>query len=126
MIFPVIGLPLLLWFPVCILCVGGDFYSKLPLPKERLFCDGDLPGGIYGDSERSWEIREGLKVVACGEWEPWCHWNFTDISDLCTIHGNPEGNYGGFVRYIALSPLTSIAATTGKLCPWRVADRQTH
>ncbi|MCJ1294580.1 hypothetical protein MMC34_006138 [Xylographa carneopallida] len=96
MIVSVLSVFLTLWFPACILCVGGDFYSNLPLPRERLFCDGDLPDGTYGDGDRSWQIREGLDLVACGEWEVWSRLNFTDISDLCTIHGNPEGNFGGF------------------------------
>ncbi|MCJ1403031.1 hypothetical protein MMC11_006253 [Xylographa trunciseda] len=96
MTFSVLGVLLTLWFPVRILCAGEDFYSRLPLPKERLFCGGNLPSGFYGDGQRAWEIREGLDVVACGEWDAWSHMNFTDVSDLCTIHGNPEGNYGGF------------------------------
>ncbi|MCJ1384363.1 hypothetical protein MMC17_007479 [Xylographa soralifera] len=97
---------LALCFPLPILGVigGGDFYSNLPIPRDRLFCNGPLPPGIYGDEHRSWEIWEGLERIACGEYSPWSAANFTDLSDLCTMRGNPEGNLGGICDFRVDSP----------------------
>ncbi|MCJ1418872.1 hypothetical protein MMC32_005223, partial [Xylographa parallela] len=95
-----LGLPLLLLglsLPHPTLCADdADFYSSLPIPRDRLFCDGPLPPGTYGAVNRAWEIRNAVQeVLACGAWEPWSAANFTDLSDLCAKGGNLEGNMGG-------------------------------
>ena len=78
---------------------------KLPHPleidKRRMFCDGALPRGRYGDSYSMWNIRARLAKQAqlCGP-DPWSAVNFTTLADLCTAHGNPKGNMGGMVSVI--------------------------
>ncbi|MCJ1435055.1 hypothetical protein MMC27_004425 [Xylographa pallens] len=101
MLFSLLSLLLLsLSLPTPTLCAGGgDFYSSLPIPRDRLFCDGALPPGMYGAVNRAWEIRDQMSVLACGEWEPWSAANFTDLSDLCARAGNPEGNMGGMCAF---------------------------
>ncbi|MCJ1292862.1 hypothetical protein MMC34_004415 [Xylographa carneopallida] len=74
---------------------SANFPSRLPLPRDRLFCAGPLPPGTYGGTLPAQAIRYKLASLACGDKAPWSAANFTDLADLCTVGGNPEGNMGG-------------------------------
>jgi hypothetical protein len=70
---------------------------NLDLDMRRMFCHGSLPHGKYGRSVPSWDVRRTFRAMACGP-QDWSALNFTTLADLCTEHGNPDGNYGGAVR----------------------------
>ena len=71
-------------------------FRPLRMPPDRMFCRGPLPEFKYGETWTSWSVRDSLGLIACDYLE-WSKLNFTDLTDLCTAHGNIEGNMGGMV-----------------------------
>ena len=93
---------------------SANFPSRLPLPRDRLFCAGPLPPGTYGGTLPAQAIRYKLASLACGDKAPWSAANFTDLADLCTVGGNPEGNMGGMVRlFLSVFPYSIFPQSLG-------------
>ena len=72
-------------------------FRPLRIPQDRLFCSGPLPDFKYGNIYTSWSVRDTLGLLDC-DLEEWSKLNFTDLTDLCAIHGNAAGNMGGMVK----------------------------
>ena len=80
----------------------SDESRPLRMPPDRMFCQGPLPDFEYGDSYRPRSVLDTLDDLDywdCDDVE-WSKLNFTDLTDLCTIYGNPAGNMGGMVKLI--------------------------
>ena len=97
-------LPFLLVSPVRSTLSDGPFGlpsdpGPLEIDTRRMFCDGNLPRGRYGNPLPVWNIRARLARTS-GSCRPdaWSAANFTTLADLCTAHGNRRGNMGGMVK----------------------------
>ena len=57
----------------------------LGIDSRKMFCEGELPAGRYGETRMAFDIRTRFMREACYP-EPWSAANFTDLNDLCTAH----------------------------------------
>ena len=75
---------------------AGGKPHPLGIDYTQMFCRGELPEGNYGEPRVAWSIMTRKQVTAVG-WENWNKHNFSSLADLCSAHGNSEGNLGGTV-----------------------------
>jgi len=64
-------------------------HYRMVLDYSKVFCTGPLPKRTFGEITQNWSIYNTR----------WSHLNFTSLADLCSAHGNPQGNMGGMVSY---------------------------